>query len=225
MKDFPVFKVLGVGALTYLVFKKTGVTILEGAPGQGEIVAASDDGSEIAIASPEEPLPAQVDVNGETYANLGDAMLEMDTQGNATLTSDEKAAQMSRTMAGTTHLRLMSGTETIYTAAAPYKRGRNMRRYAIIGKDLPTVRQCSRAGRAVAQWRHKKIRGEMPYRAVPTAHVSLSAAKLATTPCEIFSKVSHGRMSPGAAEKRLRGYYKGHKDMSALERAISRTWK
>ena len=229
------------GAAAYFLFgRKDQVEIISGEEGAlpdeelvaapGEIVAASSE--EVVIATGGLSIGDQIQIFNpstqllETYVRVGDTLLDEMADGSASLTPDKETAMSGSYFSRQAYLGQevpsgMGRSKTLYTARAPYKRGRNMRRYAVIGRKLPTYDACSRAGKKVADWRYKKINGEVtPQNAIPTRSVSNASAIIASTPCEVFSKVSRGEMTAGAAERRLRGFYAKHKDQEGLEHVV-----
>jgi len=248
---------LGIaGAAAYLYFGRGSsddeiISATDAAPDdlnltQGEIIATSGDGTEVAIAIPDDEIgdsveiPNEVTGETETYVKTGEGIVDQQANGDATYIPTEETAMngtffSSETFLGREREPASGMGASIYANPSPLlwnplnskgnPKSRDLRRrFAVIGRRLPTHDKCARAGKTVARWRWGKHNGKHTQDATPTQAVSNSAAILASTPCEVFSKVSRGAMTGGAAERRLRGYYSGHKDTEGLEHIVN-AWK
>lgn len=195
----------------------------------GEVVAASPNEEEIIVAGlgGEAVVFLQDPETGEIfqYEKVGTVLVEEAEDGSAVSTPDEETAEngtMSGSYFGGSQVHMMGRSPTQYTAKEPYRRGRNLRTaFKPIGRKLPSVDSCSRAGRTLRNWYLKKKAGKVkPKNAKPTARVSQQAALLASTPCEVYRKVATGEMTPDGAMSRLTAYYAGRGASSELRRAV-----
>jgi len=182
------------------------VTTGDDAPQQGEVVAESPDGSELLVAGLDNAETIQLQVGNTvfTYAKVGEAVINAEGKSVPTPETAANAAAMGSTcfMGASCY---MGRSRTPYTA-----KKWNIGKYdeaLRIGMEPITVGECVQAGKAVADWRWRKVRGDVPKRANAPMDVGISAATLASTPCEIYKKVGYGEMSKKAAMTALDNYY------------------
>jgi len=249
------FKLGIAGAAAYLIFGKNRnaeeiISSNASDIAQGEVIATSGNGEQVVIATCECELADTLEITDpvtgqtDTYVKDGNGVVDEHPNGNATYTPTEETAMNGTFFSSETFLGRESAQErmgqTIYSNPAPLlynpvnskgnPKSRDLRRrFAVIGRRLPTYDACSAAGKKVAKWRWGKNTGRyngktLAQDATPSRRLSNQAAILASTPCEVFSKVSHGEMTAGAAERRLRGYYSRHKDTEGLEHVVN-SWK
>lgn len=189
---------------------------------EGEVIASSPSEEEIIVSGIGGPASIYIQdpETGEilAYTKVGTVLVE-ETEEEAVATPDESTA-MSGTYFGGAQT-VMGRSATPYTAKEPYRRGRKLRTaFKPIGRKMPEVDACERAGRALRRWYLAKRDGRVePANRKPTARVSKQAAILASTPCEVYKKVGAGEMTVEGGIARLQSYYED-KHNSTVSRAV-----
>jgi len=180
---------------------------------EGDVVAESPDGSEILVAGLDNGAEIQIIIGGvaHTFVKVGEAALSANGVSTPTPETAQKGAAMGSTgfMAASCYMGASKRRpRTKYTAQKWNKGKFNLREEMPINLGYPAANDCAAAGRAVAEWRWAKVRGQVrPANRNAPANVGLSAAVLASTPCEIYKKVATGEIPPEAGLVRMDNYY------------------